>query len=126
MIFILGGIMMGYLNNTREDIMTWDNFGKSVLLYFLLHAIRLFLLLLILPVIRNVGYPMTHKHMILLTWGALRGALGLFLSLLLTNNDKIDPKVSGIILFHSSFIAMFTLIINGNLTGALVSYLKLS
>jgi NhaP-type Na+/H+ or K+/H+ antiporter len=126
MIFILGGIMMGYLNNTREDIMTWDNFGKTVLLYILLHVIRLGLLMLILPLIGKCGYPMNWRHMVLLMWGALRGALGLFLSLLLTNDPRIDPKVSGIILFHSSFIAMFTLLINGNLTGALVSYLKLS
>jgi NhaP-type Na+/H+ or K+/H+ antiporter len=117
---------MGFLNNSRDDIMTWDNFGKSILLYVLLHVIRFVLLILLLPFVRNLGYPMNWRHMTLLTWGALRGALGLFLALILTNDDKIDPKVSGIILFHASFIAMFTLVINGNLTGSLVSYLKLS
>ena len=61
-----------------------------------------------------------------MTWGALRGALGLFLSLILDGNDKIPKHKSDLILFYSSSIAILTLVINGTTTGAVVSRLGLS
>jgi len=48
------------------------------------------LLLLLLPIMRRLGYPMDIRHCMLMTWGGLRGALALFLSLQIFNNDRIS------------------------------------
>jgi NhaP-type Na+/H+ or K+/H+ antiporter len=70
---------------------------------------------------------MEFKHTLLLTWGALRGALGMFLSLILVNSyPKVSKEVSYTILFHTSCIALLTLLVNGLTTGCLVRKLGLS
>jgi NhaP-type Na+/H+ or K+/H+ antiporter len=72
------------------------------------------------------GYDIEMKHTVLLQWGALRGALGMFLSLILMNKENIDRQISTTILFHTSFIALLTLTINGLTTGTIVQKLGLS
>jgi NhaP-type Na+/H+ or K+/H+ antiporter len=81
---------------------------------------------MLLPIMRSSGYPIKLEHTFLLTWGALRGALGMFLSLILINNPKVDPIISLTILFHCSFIALLTLIVNGLTTKMVVAKLHLS
>ena len=125
LIFVLSGIMLGYTART-DDIVTFGNFGKSLVLYIFLHIIRLSLLIVVLPCMKSSGYPIQIEHTYLLTWGALRGALGMFLSLILMGNPNVDRRISTIILFHTSFIALMTLVINGNTTGMLVEKFRLA
>jgi NhaP-type Na+/H+ or K+/H+ antiporter len=61
-----------------------------------------------------------------MTWGALRGALGLFLAMLVKANPKINTETKEIVMFHAAMIALLTLGINGTTTGFLVSFLGLS
>lgn len=75
---MLSGIMIGYHN---KQIVTWENFGKGIVLFGFLNLIRFVLLLILLPIMRRLGYPMDIRHCVLMTWGGLRGALALFLSL---------------------------------------------
>jgi NhaP-type Na+/H+ or K+/H+ antiporter len=70
--------MIGYYN---AEIVSWENFGKGIVLFFFLNLIRFTLLISLLPIMRKMGYPMDIRHCILMTWGGLRGALALFLSL---------------------------------------------
>lgn len=65
------------------------------------------------------GYPIELKHTALLTWGALRGALGMFLSMVLLNTPGLKD-VGTIMLFHTAFIALLTLVVNGLTTGIVV------
>jgi NhaP-type Na+/H+ or K+/H+ antiporter len=125
LIFILSGLMLGY-EITHDDQVTFENFGKTILLYIFLILIRQILLVIFYPLMRCTGYPLELKHTILLQWGALRGALGMFLSLVLMNNPLIDRQISTCILFHTSFIALLTLFINGLTTGIVVQKLGLS
>jgi len=88
--------MIGYYN---AEIVSWENFGKGIVLFFFLNLIRFTLLISLLPIMRKMGYPMDIRHCILMTWGGLRGALALFLSLQIMNNDKISKDARNIILF---------------------------
>ena len=50
------------------------------------------------PVLKRVGYSMTWKDVVVITWGGLRGAVGLALALVVAqtaaiNFDKIGCKV---------------------------------
>jgi hypothetical protein len=119
MIFIISGVMFGF-DTVSTDYVTFGNLGKTFCLYIFLAIIRQGLLLVFYPLMNLTGYPMKISHTILLTWGALRGALGMFLSLVLKSDPSIDPEISAIIMFHTSFIALLTLIINGLTTGIVV------
>jgi NhaP-type Na+/H+ or K+/H+ antiporter len=120
LIFLGCGVMIGYNN---AQIVTWENFGKGIVLFFFLNLIRFMLLLMLLPIMRRLGYPMDIRHCVLMTWGGLRGALALFLSLQIFNNQKISKEAREIILFQSSLIAIITLVFNGPTTGLLVQTL---
>ena len=119
----MSGITIGIRG---KDYIQWAFVGKVVVLYIMLHIIRFVLLIIFLPLMNCFGYPMTWKHCALMTWGALRGALGLFLSLILVENKLIKEEMSNLILFYSSAIAILTLVINGTTTGAIVTRLGLS
>ena len=82
--------------------------------------------MILLPLLNLSGYPMDIRHCALMTWGALRGALAIFLALVLDANPDIPDKVKALIMFHSSAIAMLTLIINGTTTGFVIDKLGLS
>lgn len=62
----------------------------------------------------------------MLTYAGLRGAVSLMLALMVQNSEFIDPKIKGLILFHTSGIVLMTLLINGTTCGYLVRKLKLS
>jgi NhaP-type Na+/H+ or K+/H+ antiporter len=109
--------MIGYHN---QEIMSWENIGKGVVLYIFLDLIRFMLLVMLLPIMRRLGYPMDIRHCVLMTWGGLRGALALFLSLQIFANRKISKEAREVILFQSCFIAMITLVLNGPTTGLMV------
>jgi len=123
LIFLLAGIFFGME-------MTWDifsdNFWKSIVLYLFLIVIRLGLLLITKPILALTGYPITYSHVLLMTWGALRGALGLFLAMIVKTNPKINQETKDVVMFHAAMIALFTLLINGTTTGMLVGWLGLS
>jgi len=108
------------------EVFTWENFGRSIVLYVFCMVIRFLMLLLLKPVMNLTGYPMDIRHVVLMTWGALRGALGIFLAIIVDQNPKIHKKVKGVILFHASMIALYTLMINATTTPMLVQKLKLS
>lgn len=125
-IFSLSGLTIGI---RALEVMSWAIIGKTTVLYVLLHLIRFGLLLAFRPLMNCSGYPITVKHCVLLTWGALRGALGIFLALIVVGNHKIkeaSPECGNLILFYSSAIAVMTLVINGTTTGILVEFLGMS
>lgn len=87
-IFILAGVVIVEQGFT-ERINAWD-WVYLLLLYVAIHIIRGFAVLLLSPMLAHLGYGMTWKEMVVLTYSGLRGAVGLALALLL----RIDPKVS--------------------------------
>jgi len=123
MIFMLAGMFFG-MEMTAE--LFKDNFWKSIVLYLFLIVIRLCLLMITKPILGLTGYPIEYSHVLLMTWGALRGALGLFLAMIVKTNPKINQQTKDVVMFHAAMIALFTLLINGTTTGKLVAFLGLS
>ena len=48
------------------------------------------------PVLRHTGYGLTWKDGIVMTWGGLRGAVGLMLALQVAHHDRIDQESVGV------------------------------
>ena len=63
---------------------------------------------------------MNWKWATIMSWGGLRGAVGLALGLILITNEDISQRFSTRAMFFMSGIVALTLLINAVLTGPLV------
>ncbi len=54
---------------------------KMLIFWFLMIIARVIMVFTFYPALKNIGYGVTLKEMIILIYGGLRGALGLCLSL---------------------------------------------
>jgi len=78
------------------------------------------------PILAKMGYGLTFKQVLLVTYAGLRGAVGMSLALMVSVDDQIPKYIQDVILLHVAGIALMTLLINATTTGALVRYLGLS
>lgn len=128
-IFLLSGVIIGSKINSEHDIdIFWDDYLKLFGLYIFLHLIRFGCLLIFYPILSRLGYGMDLKQLVFLSYAGLRGAVGLTLALIVTQEDpdKINKYVQDKILFLTGGIAILTLIINAPTTGWFIKYLGLS
>jgi len=111
-----GDIDAGFIN--RAD---W---GLSILLYLFLQLIRLLTILLMYPFMMLSGYAVSWKDVLVMTWGGLRGAVGLALALIVDlDEERIDPKFRALTIFYMGLIAAYTLLINGTSMSRFLDYL---
>ena len=122
-IFLFAGMIMAHTMYDRAGI--WADLGKSLGLYIMLHVIRFAALAVHLPIMRKLGYPMDIRHVALMAYAGLRGAVGLCLCLLVQKSEEVPKEVSNLILFHTSVIVLLTLFINGTTTGWMINKLGL-
>lgn len=74
------------------------------------------------PILSRIGYGLTWRNAVIMTWGGLRGAVGLALALVVENlagDDVIGSKF----LFHTSGIVVLTLVINATTIQTLLRIL---
>jgi NhaP-type Na+/H+ or K+/H+ antiporter len=84
-IFLLSGVIIGSKINSHHDIdIFWDDYLKLFGLYIFLHLIRFGCLLLFYPILSRLGYGMSLKELVFLSYAGLRGAVGLTLALIVT------------------------------------------
>ncbi|XP_033751585.1 sodium/hydrogen exchanger 10-like isoform X2 [Pecten maximus] len=96
-------------------------------LYFGIFVIRGLVIAIFSPILRHTGYGMSWQEGIIMTWGGLRGAVGLALALQVAHHDEIDQESVGIrVLIHVSGIVFLTLLVNASTTGALLQILGMS
>jgi NhaP-type Na+/H+ or K+/H+ antiporter len=126
LIFIISGLVIGdQVILGDKDIFLSDWF-KLIGLYLLLHVIRFIVIVMQWPLLKISGYGITFKQIIVLTYGGLRGAVGLALALIVTGHHDMPMRVKDMVLFHTAGIATLTILINGTTTGYLVKKFKLS
>ena len=126
MIFVTAGIVVGDQIFFKDRDYTSSDWGKMFAFYALLHIVRFIVIVCMWPLLRITGYGLNFKQILVLVYGGLRGAVGLALALLVTKDPKVPEYVRDEVLFHMAGIAILTILINGNTTGFLVNYLKLS
>jgi len=136
-IFFLAGVILGdrigghvspfFISSSASYNLI--DIGLLLIVYTSSMAIRFFMVLILRPLLSRIGYGFTMKSAIVLSWGGLRGAVGLALALdvdiSFTKQNK-DTVLGDQMLFHVGGMAMLTLLINGVTSGLLVDYLELS
>ncbi|XP_053385039.1 sodium/hydrogen exchanger 10-like isoform X1 [Mercenaria mercenaria] len=96
-------------------------------LYFGCFVIRGFVIALFSPVLKHTGYGLTWREGTVMTWGGLRGAVGLALALQVAHHDRIDQETIGNrVLIHVSGVVFLTLLVNATTIYGLLEVLGMS
>ncbi len=120
-IFIIVGVMIAM----KSDFV-WSNFGILILVYIGITIIRGIMVFMFYPIMKRQQYGITPKEGIVLTWGGLRGALGLTLALLVFYTPTIPEAVRHQILFLTGGVVTLTLTINATTMSWVIKKLNLS
>ncbi len=123
LIFIIVGVVIAQ----RADF-SLTNLIALILIYIGIHIVRAIVILMFLPVMKKLGYGLSNKDAWVLWWGALRGAIGLALALVVAGVDPkyIPADVSSQFLTLIAGTVILTLIINATTIGWLVRKLGLT
>jgi len=131
-VFMLAGLIVGATAAGRAGGESVDasDWGWIVVIYIFCQLIRAAMVFLLYPALRYFGYGMDIPEAIVLTWGGLRGAVGLVLALIVdeeATRGKMGPggTYGKNFTFLVGGVATLTLLINGTTCGILVNKLGL-
>ncbi|EGR30426.1 sodium hydrogen exchanger family protein, putative [Ichthyophthirius multifiliis] len=138
-IFLLAGILIGVqvltdssllydINgqqiNDKQTIIFGDYF-RLFGLYFCMLFSRFASITCVVRWLKKWGYGITWKEVYMLSFGGLRGAVGISFAIIVANDDYYPQKFRDIVLFDMAGNAILSLIINGTITGPLIKGLGL-
>ena len=121
LIFILVGVVIA----EKVDF-SWRALGVLILIYIALNLIRFAMIMLLYPVMKRLGYGLTRRESVILTWGGLRGALAMTLALMVSYTPAIPEDIRSQVLFFTAGIVTLTLCINATTMRALLNRLGLT
>lgn len=121
LIFIIVGIIIAV--KVRFD---WKDVAVLFLVYIGLNLIRVLMVALFYPLMKRSGYGLSIREAVILSWGGLRGALGLTLALMVSYTLPIPEPIRRQTLFLTAGIVTLTLTINATTIGWLLKKLGLT
>ena len=87
LIFIIVGIVI-----SEKVTFSWSAFGMLILIYIFLNLFRYAMISMLYPLMKRMGYGLTKRESVILTWGGLRGALAMTLALMVSYTETIPDK----------------------------------
>ena len=87
LVFIIVGVVIA----VKVDF-TWSHFGVLLLIYVGLNVFRFLMIMMLYPLMKRLGYGLSKRESVILTWGGLRGALGLTLALMVSYLYACHPR----------------------------------
>lgn len=125
-IFILAGIFVSIRVLSEDSIISMLDVYKLAGLWACAMVFRFVAILIVMPILSRCGYGLTWREVIVLSYGGLRGAVGITFSLIVSKDKDLPQNLRDIILFQMSGLAVMTLMINGTTLTFLIQYLGLS
>jgi len=107
LIFIIVGVVIA-----MNIDFTWINVGILFVLFVAINIIRALMVFLFRPIMKRTGFGLTKSEAVILSWGGLRGALGLTLGLIVFYTSTIPENIRQQILFQTGGIVALTLTFN--------------
>jgi len=123
LIFLIVGIVVA-----ERSVFSLNDFLLLGIFYIGIHVVRAIVILVLYPLMKRAGYGLPKKDAIIVWYGALRGAIGLALALIVAGvDDQYIPKeIKDQFLFFTAGIVTLTLLINASTIKYLVEYLGLT
>lgn len=121
LIFLIIGIIIA----EKVDF-TWHDLAVLLIVYIGINLIRFVMIGILYPLLKRSGYGLSKRESLILTWGALRGALGLTLALIVSYTESIPEDIRRQVLLLTSGIVALTLIINATTIKWLLNKLGLT
>jgi len=128
LIFFLAGALTGRAMFRIEA----QDYLHLVVIYVALIAVRAGMLFASLPVLRGLSDDMQEvslSHVVVMTWGGLRGAVGLALAIQVAGDragGMISEKDADRVLFYVGGVAMLTLVVNATTCPLIVKMLGIT
>ncbi|XP_023229059.1 sodium/hydrogen exchanger 10-like [Centruroides sculpturatus] len=123
-IFIVVGLVITERAASHIEEQDWFHI---IVTYIGATVFRLVMIVLFSPLLSRLGYGLKWQEVIVMTWGGLRGAVGLALALLVAQQEGIDPELVGHkILIHVAGIVTLTLLFNATTIKPLLKLLGMS
>ncbi len=107
LIFIIIGVIIA-----EKVSCTWRDLAVLIVVYIGINLVRVVMIGVLYPILSRCGYGLSKRESIILTWGALRGALALTLALMVSYTESIPEDVRRQVLFLTAGIVTLTLVIN--------------
>jgi sodium/hydrogen exchanger 10/11 len=129
LIFMFAGVIMGGVIKEDVELIKGKDVGLAIAAWFILLIIRYICIFLFYPCLSRLGYGFTINEAIMVSYGGLRGAVGLALAIMVHDDAVLrakNKKIGAIVLLHTSIVALMTLVVNAPTTGILVNYLGLA
>lgn len=120
-IFLIVGIVIGH----RVGFHNPEMWGMLGILYISIMLIRAVAIAIFYPILRKLNSEFSKSKAIVLTWGGLRGVVGLTLALAVIQNPRISPELGDQILFLTAGIVILTIVINGSTMLSVIKWLDL-
>lgn len=123
LIFLIVGIVVA-----ERSVFNLNDFVLLAIFYVGIHVVRAIVIAVLYPFMKRAGYGLPKKDAIIVWYGALRGAIGLALALIVAGVDDqyISKEIKDQFLFFTAGIVTLTLLINASTIKYLVEYLGLT
>jgi len=107
LIFIIVGVLIA-----ERTVFSVQDLLNLLILYGIIHVVRAVMIAMFYPLLRRFGYGIAPKETVILWWGALRGALGLCLCLVVMQEAAIPSVIQQQMMFYMAGIVFLTLTVN--------------
>jgi len=123
LIFLIVGIVVA-----ERSVFELNDFLLLGIFYIGIHVVRGLVILMFYPFMKKAGYGLPKKDAIVVWYGALRGAIGLALALIVAGVDDqyISAEIKDQFLFFTAGIVTLTLLINASTVKYIVEGLGLT
>ena len=101
----------------HQNTLNGDDYTKSLIFFGFMNFSRYIMINLLLPLINKSGYPLNWKDVIVLSYGGVRGSLGLALALIIYRDDGYNERFKDIVLFFVAVMIVLSVIFNGLTIG---------
>ena len=121
LIFLIVGVVIA--ERTHFDL---DDIWMLLAVYVIIHLVRAIVIATLYPFMKRAGYGLGKNHPQAMWWGALRGAIGLALALIVESSPVIPQEIRNEFLFLTAGIVTMTLLINATTMKAVANKLGLT
>lgn len=122
LIFFITGTFIGETLTKYETInLNKIDLYKGLAFMPVMNLIRYLIMLVQLPILNRIGYPISYTHALIHSYAGLRGAIALSLSMLVFVDPKLSSSLRHLCLFYTVITIAFTVLINGMTIKLLIS-----